>query len=248
MTTTQSVDTVHSCRVRKGPGSSERFEQEFQNLQVSFRVSEGVAPGIEAVPPEQHRMRVFVLRKDVTDAACQARHVLVVLEDGNPFAMLVRGDTLKALEHFVSVDAESASRRVEIGHHRAPHRMRVHDCTGAPLARDREVEQCLRGGPPLRRPGGPTPSWSDQFPSRIDCHDVGRAQCPFVAGARRDGQPERVAGNHGAEVATRAECPSSGMTPVAQFCQCPRDVQGITLHSSFFMSPARGGERTSIIL
>jgi hypothetical protein len=90
------------------------FEEKLQNLDVTFRLVEGRSPRIQSVAANQERMRRRVLGKLRTDHRRQPPHVLVVLDDGHPFAMLVGPDTVEALEHLVALNRQATRAAMEI--------------------------------------------------------------------------------------------------------------------------------------
>ena len=79
------------------------------------------------------------------DAAREPRHVLIVFENGNPLAVLVRRDTFKPLEHFIPLYAQTTFGRVRVGKNIAPYRMGVQHRAGSAKADDRKVQQGFSG-------------------------------------------------------------------------------------------------------
>src|SRR6478672_2759802 len=197
--------------------STERLEQDFQDLDVPFRIAERRAPSVEAMTTKQDRMGRFVLNEDILQDTREPRHILIVLENRNPLPMLVRGHAVKALQHLVSADADAASGGVHIGEDGAPDRVRVEDRAGPPDPRDREVEE--RFG---RRA---IPRSLDDVPVRTDSQDVVRTEDTLVFAAGGDRQPKRLARDHGAEVAARAERPPASVASLTDLSQHARDVR-----------------------
>ncbi len=66
------------------------FEQKLQRLQVPLRLGEIPAPGVEPMPADQESVRVRVLGQHRLDPRRRGGPVLGVLENGQPFAVLVR--------------------------------------------------------------------------------------------------------------------------------------------------------------
>ena len=71
-------------------------------------------------------------------------HFLVVLEDRNPLALLVRRDAVKTLQHLVAFDDETSGCHVTVGEKSAPDRMCVQHGASAASSHDLDVEQCFR--------------------------------------------------------------------------------------------------------
>src|SRR4051812_4045370 len=79
--------------------ASNRFEQELQNLHVALRLFKRFTPRVKPVAAKKQRVRPGIRVERRRDLAPEARHVLVIPENGNPLAMLVRRDAVKPLEH-----------------------------------------------------------------------------------------------------------------------------------------------------
>ena len=59
------------------------------------------------------------------DFLSQAGDVLCVVEDLDPFRMLVRFDSVEPFQHFVVLDFETTCVRVQLRQQRCPNRMRM---------------------------------------------------------------------------------------------------------------------------
>src|SRR4029453_11959637 len=75
------------------------LEQKLENFDVTFGLIERLAPCVEPMPAQEKRVRVAKLIERRAAPPCEARHVLIVLDDRNPLAMLVRSHTVQSLEH-----------------------------------------------------------------------------------------------------------------------------------------------------
>src|SRR5258705_3897530 len=93
-------------------------------------------------------MTCGVRREQVPNASGKSSHVLIVVEDRNPLALLMCGYAFETLEHFEPCDRESTRGPVSIRQHGAPDRMRMQNRIGCARAGDFEVQQRFRGGLP----------------------------------------------------------------------------------------------------
>src|SRR5262245_51181959 len=84
--------------------SSHRLEQELEDLDVTFRLAHVPAPGIEAVTLEQERVRLWMAPQHRPDFLREPRHVLIVGDNRNPLAVLVRLHAVEAFQHLVAGD------------------------------------------------------------------------------------------------------------------------------------------------
>ena len=142
--------------------------------------------------------------------ACKPFHVLIILNDRNPFTVLVGADTRESLEHLVTSKPHALLCLVEVRQHGRPDRMCVQDCAGIPEPSDFEVEQRLGRGPP--RSARALRS-TDQNSALIALEDVRLTKPALGHRACRDGKTKWMARNHGAEVPARAKRPATGVAP-----------------------------------
>jgi hypothetical protein len=198
------------------------LEQELQNFYMSFGFSQRLAPGIESVPPQEEGARIGAPGQRRFDCPRQPGHVLIVLENRDPLAVLVAGDAAQPFEHLIPVDAEAAGGGVEIREQRAPHGVRVQNRAGAAKPRDRQVQARFRRG----RAASP----SDDRTLQVDRHDIRGTQGAFVATAGGNGEAERPPRDYGAEVAAGAERPSAGIKALARLGECPGELERTAVH------------------
>ena len=119
----------------------------------------------------------------------QPDHVLVVLEDGNPLAVLVGRDARQPLQHLVALDLDAAARREAVRQQRAPDRVRVHDRRRRPRRDDAQVQQRLR----RRRADAPSRSRRRRSPTSRMSLAVSSPFCvPLRVIASRSGSSSRT--------------------------------------------------------
>ncbi len=94
-------------------------------------LGEVTSPSIEPVAPQEKPVRARMASQSGLDRSGQRRHILRVVEDGEPLPMLMRGHAIQTLQHLVSHDGNAALRSEGIRKDRAPHRMGVQDRPGA---------------------------------------------------------------------------------------------------------------------
>ena len=114
-----------------------------------------LSPSIEAVPAEQEGMCFRMPVERLPNLGREARHVLIILQDRNPFSVRMRYDAVKALQHLVPLDLEAPGCRVSIGEGGAPQGVRMQHGAGLSAPRDLDVKQGFRrrahAGAPKRR-------------------------------------------------------------------------------------------------
>src|SRR5260370_29901068 len=140
--------------------------------------------------------------QDCLDACGKSGNILRVLHDGQPFAVLVGLDSFQTFEHFIPRDAEAAFRSVEVGEKSAPHRVRVKNRAGPADAGHSKMKQRLCRG---------FAGTAKDIAVSINLQEVLRVESCLVEPRRRYKQTQRLAPQNGAEVAARAERPSTGI-------------------------------------
>ena len=134
---------------------------------------------------QQERVRLGEPVERLADALREPRHVLIVGQNRNPFAVIVRPDAVQPFEHLVAFDREAARGRVKIGEHGGPHRMGVQHRARPSAPGDLDVQQRF-GGRFARCP-------PDRGAELVALQDVAGTKLTLVHRAGGDGQPERLA-------------------------------------------------------
>src|SRR5687767_10235911 len=88
--------------------SSDCLEQELENLDVTPRLRQIVAPSVQPMPAQQEAVGRRPLLQDRFDAAGQRRDVLVVFEDRHPLAVLMRAHPFETLQHLETTQPQAA--------------------------------------------------------------------------------------------------------------------------------------------
>src|SRR5437870_3247188 len=109
--------------------SAECLEQELENLNMPFRLCQVFTPSVQSVTPQQETMRLRELPQIVSEAVSQLEHVLRILQNRQPLAMLMRFHTIKPLQHLVTFDGQTTIFKIQIRQHGAPDGMGVEDGT-----------------------------------------------------------------------------------------------------------------------
>src|SRR5262245_49518845 len=105
--------------------SCDGFQQELEDLDVSNGLTKIRAPGVQPVAADQEPVRAGLTGAHPADDARGPRHVLIVFDDGQPLAVLVRSYALEPLQHLVALDRQAARIAVPCREQRAPGRVRV---------------------------------------------------------------------------------------------------------------------------
>ena len=187
------------------------LEEKLKNFDVPPSLGEVFAPRVEPVAREQEAMKGLPRgvapvgsRESIADSLREFVHVLAVSEYGHFLKGFVRADALKALEHFVAFDPQTASRQVAVGENRAPDGMRVQDRANRwnEFGNHAVQERLGRGflGRPTADPSG-----------SIHPHEVVAAEGRLVLAAGSNEQFERVSRRDHAVVAASAQRPRSRM-------------------------------------
>ena len=85
-------------------------------------------PSVKPVPSQQEAMCLRVFGQPCLDYAGQSGHVLIVFNDGQPFPMNVRPDSVKTLEHLIAFNPQATFSSAELGNDRAPDRVGMQNC------------------------------------------------------------------------------------------------------------------------
>src|SRR5439155_6989343 len=104
-------------------GLSHRMKEELEDFDVPNRFGEARAPGVEPVPADEDGVRARMPIERIGDDPRQARHVLIVIDDRHPLAMIVGMHAVEPLQHLVPLDEESAFVCVQVRENGAPDRM-----------------------------------------------------------------------------------------------------------------------------
>src|SRR6266567_8474924 len=101
-------------------------------------------PSIKPMPPQKKTMNTGAFPQGIRNAFPQFNHVLRILKNGQPLAVLVGSNAFQSFEHFVPFQGDTALRCVRARKDSAPNRMSVQDRAGVYAARDGEMEQSFR--------------------------------------------------------------------------------------------------------
>src|SRR3954447_16684427 len=114
-----SVTSFCSVRVRFSSGiltvamnaslSSNHFEEELEDFYLPLGLPKVSAPGVEPVPPDQEAMGRRVPGQQCLDLGYRGNPVLGVLQNGQPFAVVMRRHALEALQHLIAFDGEAVT-------------------------------------------------------------------------------------------------------------------------------------------
>ena len=154
---------------------------------------------------QQETVRVRMLAERTGHAFGERRHVLGILENRQPLAMLVRLYAGESFQHLVALDRQAAAFSMKVGKHRAPDRVSVEHRAGASLIDHANVQQAFVG-----RPGVVFTNHARLF---INHKNVFSGQRALVDAAGRHRQTQGIAFNDRAQVSTCAEHPATLVEP-----------------------------------
>ena len=107
MFTTAMASTPGLRQLRRMPAVPATSNRTRESPRVTFGFADRLAPRVEPVAGDQERVRGRIRLEDVPHLRRHRRHVLIVVDDRNPFAMLVRPHALEALQHFEALDRQA---------------------------------------------------------------------------------------------------------------------------------------------
>src|SRR6266404_3139467 len=209
-TINSQIRAAQRLRTYRGARAHQHFHQELQDLNMALRFLQARTPSIKPMLPQKKTVNAGALSQGYRRAFPQLNHVLRILENRQPFAVLVSSNAFQPLQHFVSFERNSTLRSMRTRKHRAPNRMRVQDCARGHATHDGKMEQCFRGRP------------------AIPAHDVGRLvhlqklrgpQAALVQSCRSNRQTQRLARNHRAEISARPQNPPARVKSLSNFSE-----------------------------
>ena len=192
-------------------GAPHHLQQELEHLEVARRFGQVAAPGVEPVPADEEAVGHGLRAAAAPSTPVPPRRPSPARSRRWAATRGARGCStpLEALQHLVALDGEPARRRRAASESSVLHSECV--CSTAPAPRrahDGQVEARLRGGP--ARPA------HARARRRRSPGSARRSSRPLSAPLRRDGQAQRLAADHGAEVAAGAQGPAAGVRAPAQ--------------------------------
>src|SRR5258708_29471752 len=127
-----------------GAGANQPFEQELQDFNVALAFLQARTPSIKPMLPQKKTMDAGAFPQGFRNAFPQFNHVLRILQDRQPLAVLVGSNAFQSFEHFVSLQGDTALWCVRARKDGPPNRMSVQNRAGTYAARDGEMEQGFR--------------------------------------------------------------------------------------------------------
>ena len=172
-------------------------------------------PRVHPMPADEKSVNLRILLQHLRRFRTQRFHVLAVLDNRDPFPMLVCRDAVQPFQHLVAFDEKPALAHVIVRKNRAPHRMCVENRAGTPAVDDRRMQQRFGGRlSRIRRQDAAV---------AVDFENVLRLEVSFVQRTRGNRNPQGIAADDGAEVAACAENPAPPMEVAAEldemFCR-----------------------------
>src|SRR5260370_7694994 len=125
---------ARESRTLCGAGANQYFHQELQDFDMALGFLQARPPSIKPMLPQKKTMDAGAFPQGSRNAFPQFNHVLRILENRQPLAMLVRSNAFQSFEHFVSFQGDAALRCMRARKARAPNRISVQDPADPPPA------------------------------------------------------------------------------------------------------------------
>jgi len=154
------------------------------------------------VPSQQEAMCLRVFRQTSVDYTGQSGHVLIIFNDGQPFTMNVRPDSVKTLEHLIAFNPQAVFTSAELRNDRAPDRVGMENCIRLTHFRKDQVDCGFSRG---------LAQSFEHFAFRVHSQKVIWEEATLIQTRRRDRQDKGVAADHRTEIAACPKSPPPGI-------------------------------------
>src|SRR6266576_3670354 len=110
---------------------------------MSLSLFQVASPCIESMTTEKTRMSVWILGKHLVESIGERRHVLRIVDDRNPFSMLMGTDTVKSFQHFISFDRHAPFEGMHVRKNSGPNGMSMNHSARSSRFYDRDMQWAL---------------------------------------------------------------------------------------------------------
>src|SRR5713101_4588494 len=107
----------------RGARANQHFHQELQNFNMALGFLQARTPSIKPMLPQKKTMDAGAFPQSFRNAFPEFNHVLRILENRQPLAVLVRSNAFQSFEHFVAFQRDAALCCMRARKDRAPNRM-----------------------------------------------------------------------------------------------------------------------------
>src|SRR2546421_485791 len=112
---------------------------------MSLSLFQVPSPCIESVTTKEKSMSVRMFGKHLVESLRERRHVLRIVDDRNPFSMLMCTDAAKSFQHFISFDRHAAFEDMHVRKNSGPDGMRMNHSARPSRFYDRDMQRTLVG-------------------------------------------------------------------------------------------------------
>src|SRR5260370_27818946 len=193
-----------------GSGANQHFHQALQDFNMALGFLQARTPSIKPMLLQKESMGDRNFAQHSRDALPQFKHVLRILQNRQPLAVIMGTNAFQSFEHFVSFQCDSALGCMRTRKHGAPNRMSVQDRVGIHAAHDGEMQQGFRSRPAT------APETVSAF---IHLRELLGRKAALVQARRSNGQTQRLSGNYRAKVSARPQNPSARIEAFSNFRQ-----------------------------
>src|SRR5216684_5046595 len=102
------VRTARKLRTLCSARANQHFHQELQNFNMALGILQARTPSIKPMLPQKKTMDAGAVSQGFRNAFPEFNHVLRILENRQPLAVLVRSNAFQSFEHFVSFQGDTA--------------------------------------------------------------------------------------------------------------------------------------------
>src|SRR5712692_9664053 len=94
----------------RGARANQHFHQELQNFNMALGFLQAHTPSIKPMLPQKKTMDAGAFPQRFRNAFSQFNHVLRILQNRQPLAVLMSSNAFQSFEHFVSFQGDTALR------------------------------------------------------------------------------------------------------------------------------------------
>src|SRR6202521_1965219 len=102
------AQAARESRTLCGAGANQNFHQELQDFNMALGFLQARTPSIKPMLPQKKSMDAEAFPQGYRNAFPQLNHVVRILQNRQPLAMLVGSNAFQSFEHFVSFQGDAA--------------------------------------------------------------------------------------------------------------------------------------------
>src|SRR3989442_14734933 len=98
MALNSQVQPARESPTLRGAGANQHFHQELQDFNMALGFLQARTPSIKPMPPQKKTVDAGAFPQRLRNALPQLNHILRILENRQPFAVLVRSNAFQSLQ------------------------------------------------------------------------------------------------------------------------------------------------------